>query len=98
MPFPHAHEVPFLGKHDPQSFNLDKLMTFVVWHQSFWCVAEWRPHSPALKGCLTGFAGIVLFAEYFRSSRRTYIFLVTMLAMFVAAVGLLIGSAGERKN
>ena len=41
---------------------------------------------------------VVLFGEYFRSSTRSYIFLVTMLVMFVVAVGLLIGSAGHRDN
>ncbi|KAK9794901.1 hypothetical protein WJX73_001796 [Symbiochloris irregularis] len=44
------------------------------------------------------FWGIVLFGEYFKSSRRSYIFLAAMLIMFVVAVGLLIGSAGQRKD
>eukprot|EP00884_Botryococcus_braunii_P017009 jgi/Botrbrau1/3992/Bobra.0016s0005.1 len=42
--------------------------------------------------------GVVLFGEYMRSSRRTYILLAVMLAMFVAAVGLLMGSAGQREH
>ncbi|KAL3143797.1 Phospholipid metabolism protein [Trebouxia sp. C0010 RCD-2024] len=44
------------------------------------------------------FWGIVIFGEYRRASKRTYFLLAVMLAMFAAAVGLLIGSAGERKN
>lgn len=35
----------------------------------------------------------VLFGEYFRSSKRTYLPLAVMLLMFAAAVGLLIGWA-----
>lgn len=42
------------------------------------------------------FWGVVLFGEYFRSSKRTYLLLAVMLLMFAAAVGLLIGSAGQR--
>lgn len=44
------------------------------------------------------FWGILLFGEYHRSSRKTYILLVAMLLLFVAAVGLLMGSAGERND
>ncbi|XP_038724491.1 ureide permease 2-like isoform X4 [Tripterygium wilfordii] len=43
------------------------------------------------------FWGIILFGEYRRSSRRTYILLVSMLSMFIAAVGILMASAGHRK-
>ncbi|KAM3398154.1 hypothetical protein P3S68_001668 [Capsicum galapagoense] len=43
------------------------------------------------------FWGIVLFGEYRRSSRKTYTLLVGMLSMFVAAVGVLMASAGQRK-
>jgi Ureide permease len=42
--------------------------------------------------------GVVLFGEYIRSSRRTYILLAVMLAMFICAVGLLMGSAGQREH
>ncbi|KAK3421834.1 ureide permease 1 isoform X2 [Eucalyptus grandis] len=42
------------------------------------------------------FWGILLFGEYRRSSRRTYVLLVSMLFMFVVAVVLLIASAGQR--
>ena len=42
--------------------------------------------------------GVLLFGEYFRSSKRTYILLVGMLSMFVAAVALLISSSGTRNN
>lgn len=42
--------------------------------------------------------GVLLFGEYIRSSKRTYILLAIMLAMFVAAVGLLMGSAGQREH
>ncbi|KAF8646327.1 hypothetical protein HU200_065904 [Digitaria exilis] len=44
------------------------------------------------------FWGVVLFGEYRRSSMKTYILLVGMLSMFVAAVVLLIASAGHRKT
>ena len=44
------------------------------------------------------FWGIVIFGEYRRASKFTYILLVAMLLMFAAAVGLLLGSAGTRKN
>ncbi|KAK4430076.1 Ureide permease 1 [Sesamum alatum] len=43
------------------------------------------------------FWGILLFGEYRRSSRRTYILLVGMLLMFIIAVGLLMASSGHRK-
>lgn len=43
------------------------------------------------------FWGILLFGEYRRSSRRTYIFLVGMLFMFIVAVGVLMASSGHRK-
>lgn len=43
------------------------------------------------------FWGILVFKEYYRSSRRTYVLLVAMLVMFSAAVGILAGSAGHRK-
>uniref|UniRef100_A0A5B7A5V4 Putative Ureide permease 2 isoform 3 n=1 Tax=Davidia involucrata TaxID=16924 RepID=A0A5B7A5V4_DAVIN len=43
------------------------------------------------------FWGILLFGEYRRSSRRTYILLVGMLSMFIVAVGVLMASSGHRK-
>ncbi|KAI3467249.1 hypothetical protein Pfo_023912 [Paulownia fortunei] len=43
------------------------------------------------------FWGVLLFGEYRRSSRRTYILLVGMLLMFIVAVGVLMASAGQRK-
>ncbi|KAI9070515.1 hypothetical protein K1719_047522 [Acacia pycnantha] len=43
------------------------------------------------------FWGVVLFGEYRKSSRRTYILLVSMLFMFVAAVAILMASSGHRK-
>ncbi|XP_034931989.1 ureide permease 1-like [Populus alba] len=43
------------------------------------------------------FWGILLFGEYRKSSRRTYVFLASMLLMFVAAVAVLMASAGHRK-
>ncbi|KAH7858283.1 hypothetical protein Vadar_021969 [Vaccinium darrowii] len=43
------------------------------------------------------FWGILLFGEYRKSSRRTYILLGGMLFMFIAAVGILMASAGHRK-
>ncbi|KAL6622779.1 hypothetical protein ACP70R_018766 [Stipagrostis hirtigluma subsp. patula] len=42
------------------------------------------------------FWGILLFGEYRKSSRRTYILLGCMLSMFVAAVALLMASSGHR--
>ncbi|CAL1360214.1 unnamed protein product [Linum trigynum] len=44
------------------------------------------------------FWGILLFGEYRRSSRRTYVFLVGMLGMFIVAVAVLMASSGHRKN
>ncbi|KAJ4901185.1 Ureide permease 1 [Raphanus sativus] len=43
------------------------------------------------------FWGIMLFGEYRRSSRRTYILLTSMLFMFTVAVAVLIASSGHRK-
>ncbi|GAA0150460.1 hypothetical protein LIER_37119 [Lithospermum erythrorhizon] len=42
--------------------------------------------------------GIVLFGEYRKSSRRTYMYLSGMLIMFTIAVALLMASAGVRKT
>ncbi|XP_027360262.1 ureide permease 2-like isoform X2 [Abrus precatorius] len=42
------------------------------------------------------FWGIVLFGEYRKSSRRTYILLGSMLFMFIVAVAVLIASSGQR--
>ncbi|MCL7022753.1 hypothetical protein MKW94_012436, partial [Papaver nudicaule] len=44
------------------------------------------------------FWGILLFGEYRKSSRRTYILLVSMVLMFIAAVGILMASSGHRKE
>ncbi|KAK1390929.1 Ureide permease [Heracleum sosnowskyi] len=44
------------------------------------------------------FWGIILFGEYRRSSRRTYILLSSMLLMFILAVGILMASSGQRKQ
>ncbi|XP_065860578.1 ureide permease 1-like [Euphorbia lathyris] len=43
------------------------------------------------------FWGIVIFKEYRKSSRKTYVLLVSMLSMFVVAVGVLMSSSGHRK-
>ncbi|XP_057962535.1 ureide permease 1-like isoform X1 [Malania oleifera] len=43
------------------------------------------------------FWGVLIFGEYRRSSRRTYILLVSMLFMFIAAVAVLMASSGHRK-
>ncbi|XP_008791311.2 ureide permease 1-like isoform X2 [Phoenix dactylifera] len=43
------------------------------------------------------FWGIVLFGEYRKSSRKTYVLLVSMLSMFIVAVGVLMASSGHRK-
>ncbi|RCV19114.1 hypothetical protein SETIT_3G357700v2, partial [Setaria italica] len=44
------------------------------------------------------FWGVVLFGEYRRSSRRTYILLGFMLFMFITAVAVLMASSGHRGN
>ncbi|KAK4777845.1 hypothetical protein SAY87_018032 [Trapa incisa] len=43
------------------------------------------------------FWGILLFGEYRKSSKRTYVLLAGMLFMFIVAVGVLMASAGHRK-
>ncbi|XP_027361191.1 ureide permease 1-like isoform X2 [Abrus precatorius] len=43
------------------------------------------------------FWGVVLFGEYRKSSRRTYILLGGMLLMFIVAVAVLMASSGHRK-
>ncbi|XP_020591114.1 ureide permease 1-like [Phalaenopsis equestris] len=43
------------------------------------------------------FWGILLFGEYRKSSKKTYILLVSMLIMFVVAVAVLMASSGHRK-
>ncbi|XP_052173012.1 ureide permease 1-like isoform X2 [Diospyros lotus] len=43
------------------------------------------------------FWGILVFGEYRRSSRRTYILLASMLFMFIVAVAVLMASSGHRK-
>lgn len=43
------------------------------------------------------FWGILLFGEYRKSSRRTYALLISMLCMFIVAVGVLMASSGHRK-
>ncbi|KAL3636556.1 Uroporphyrinogen-III synthase [Castilleja foliolosa] len=43
------------------------------------------------------FWGILVLGEYRRSSRRTYLLLVSMLLMFILAVAVLIASSGHRK-
>ncbi|OAE35171.1 hypothetical protein AXG93_4461s1520 [Marchantia polymorpha subsp. ruderalis] len=44
------------------------------------------------------FWGILIFGEYHRSSRKTYVLLVSMLVMFIAAVAILMSSSGHRKS
>ncbi|KAI3882826.1 hypothetical protein MKX03_016622 [Papaver bracteatum] len=44
------------------------------------------------------FRGILLLGEYRKSSRRTYVLLVSMLLMFIVAVGILMASSGHRKK
>ncbi|XP_010936487.1 ureide permease 1 [Elaeis guineensis] len=44
------------------------------------------------------FWGVVLFGEYRRSSRRTYVLLAGMLLMFIVAVAVLMASSGHRKT
>ncbi|KAH9609943.1 hypothetical protein KSS87_023788 [Heliosperma pusillum] len=43
------------------------------------------------------FWAVVIFREYRKSSRRTYILLISMLLMFMVAVGVLMASSGHRK-
>ncbi|KAH7422961.1 hypothetical protein KP509_12G033300 [Ceratopteris richardii] len=40
---------------------------------------------------------VLLFGEYHRSSRKTYMLLISMLFMFIVAVAVLMASAGHRK-
>uniref|UniRef100_A0A0E0JAR0 Ureide permease 2-like n=1 Tax=Oryza nivara TaxID=4536 RepID=A0A0E0JAR0_ORYNI len=47
---------------------------------------------------ISTFWGIILFGEYRRSSRKTYLLLGSMLTMFVVAVVLLMASAAHRKT
>ncbi|KAL2905398.1 Ureide permease 5 [Bienertia sinuspersici] len=42
------------------------------------------------------FWGVVAFGEYRKSSRKTYVVLVSMLFMFVIAVAILMASSGHR--
>uniref|UniRef100_A0A9I9D2F5 Ureide permease 1-like n=1 Tax=Cucumis melo TaxID=3656 RepID=A0A9I9D2F5_CUCME len=44
------------------------------------------------------FWGILLFGEYRKSSKKTYALLISMLFMFIVAVGVLMASAGHRKQ
>ncbi|KAL3813462.1 hypothetical protein ACJIZ3_014730 [Penstemon smallii] len=44
------------------------------------------------------FWGILCFGEYQRSSRWTYVLLVSMLLMFIVAIGVLMASSGHRKS
>lgn len=44
------------------------------------------------------FWGVVAFGEYRKSSRKTYALLVSMLLMFIIAVGILMASSGHRKT
>ncbi|XP_020570905.1 ureide permease 2-like isoform X2 [Phalaenopsis equestris] len=44
------------------------------------------------------FWGVVLFGEYRRSSKKTYVLLASMLFMFVIAVAILMASSGHRKT
>ncbi|ONI30986.1 hypothetical protein PRUPE_1G286600 [Prunus persica] len=43
------------------------------------------------------FWGVLLFGEYRKSSRRTYILLFSMLFMFITAIAVLMASSGHRK-
>ncbi|KAL2905401.1 Ureide permease 1 [Bienertia sinuspersici] len=43
------------------------------------------------------FWAVLLFGEYRKSSRKTYILLASMLLMFMVAVGVLMASSGHRK-
>ncbi|XP_047321955.1 ureide permease 1-like isoform X2 [Impatiens glandulifera] len=43
------------------------------------------------------FWGVILFGEYRKSSKRTYVLLSGMLLMFIVAVGVLMASSGHRK-
>ncbi|KAI0523521.1 hypothetical protein KFK09_005916 [Dendrobium nobile] len=44
------------------------------------------------------FWGIILFGEYRKSSKKTYILLISMLVMFIVAVAVLMASSGHRKS
>jgi glucose uptake protein GlcU len=44
------------------------------------------------------FWGVLLFGEYHKSSRKTYVLLGFMLFMFVAVVAVLMASSGHRST
>ncbi|XP_074274799.1 ureide permease 2-like isoform X2 [Silene latifolia] len=44
------------------------------------------------------FWGVVIFREYTKSSRRTYVLLANTLLVFIAAVGILMASAVQKKS
>ncbi|XP_042463388.1 ureide permease 1-like isoform X1 [Zingiber officinale] len=44
------------------------------------------------------FWGIILFGEYRKSSKKTYSLLLSMLSMFIIAVGVLMASSGHRRH
>ncbi|XP_020678512.1 ureide permease 1 [Dendrobium catenatum] len=44
------------------------------------------------------FWGVILFGEYRKSSKKTYILLISMLVMFIVAVAVLMASSGHRKS
>lgn len=76
------------------TFNIEKVGLICLLgspkHPIFW---RWFQALPLV----STFWGIVLFGEYQRSSRRTYVLLASMLLMFAVAVVILMASAGHRK-
>jgi len=54
-------------------------------------------HDQALP-LVSTFWGVILFGEYRRSSRKTFLLLFSMLSMFIIAVAVLMASAGHRKG
>ncbi|OEL29787.1 Ureide permease 2 [Dichanthelium oligosanthes] len=58
------------------------------------CISNW---SPCCELVISTFWGLVLFGEYRRASRKTYLLLGAMLLMFVIAVVVLMALAGHRK-
>lgn len=44
------------------------------------------------------FWGVIFFGEYRKSSKRTYVYLISMLSMFIVAVAVLMASSGHRKH
>lgn len=68
-------------------------ISFLFIHVFNYSICQWQ----ALP-LVSTFWGILLFGEYRKSSKRTYILLISMLSMFIVAIAILMASSGHRKN